>query len=50
VGFFVSLAHCKLGARLAQVGLGGNKKNAQNVRTVRKDGLALLPVWVKNSQ
>jgi hypothetical protein len=26
MGFFVSLARCKLGARLAQGGVGGNKK------------------------
>ena len=38
-----------LGATLAQVGLGGNKKNAHFLRAWCVDVLALLPLWVKNS-
>ena len=46
----VCLGSFELGARLAQRAGCGNNKNAQKVRIRRKDGLALLPLWVKNSQ
>jgi hypothetical protein len=38
--FFVALAHCQLGARLAQMGRDGNEKNAHFLRTEGKEELA----------